>query len=179
MHYFIDGYNLLFRLTHKGNDLQSQRTAIIRDISQKISMVGLEASIIFDGAAQPGEGSHYHIESCEVVFTGKGISADDYIILQIDHSRKPHQKIVVSSDKKLTASTRSLGAQAKSIEEFIPWLNQVYEKRRTKSKSHIVKKKKTLDLVVEPPPPPKKLILTDFDRWLKIFERQLNQEELE
>ena len=54
MHYLIDGYNLLFRLLHDEKDLQSEREAIIYDLNKKISLIHLNASIVFDAAFQVG-----------------------------------------------------------------------------------------------------------------------------
>ena len=42
MHYFIDGYNLLFRLCMDSEDLQSQREAIIHDLNKKISLIKMD-----------------------------------------------------------------------------------------------------------------------------------------
>ena len=37
MHYFIDGYNLLFRILRAGDNLQKQREEIIQDLEIKIN----------------------------------------------------------------------------------------------------------------------------------------------
>lgn len=93
MHYFIDGYNLLFRLQHTDEDLQKQREAIIHDLNKKISLIKIDVSIVFDSAFQIGERTRSHYHEIEILFTAEGklltntLSMKSKIILIL--SKKP------------------------------------------------------------------------------------------
>ena len=80
MHYFLDGYNLLFRLLHNGEDLQSQRDSIIFDLNKKFSLLKLNASIVFDSAFQIGGRTRSHYDALEILYTAKRETADEYIL---------------------------------------------------------------------------------------------------
>lgn len=149
MHYFIDGYNLLFRLLHDGEDLQSQREAIIHNLNQKISLLKLEVSIVFDAAFQIGERTRSHYDALEILFTAEGETADEYIIDEIKNNPHPQQETVVTSDKKLAWRIRNRSAHTQSVEEFVLWLNRAY-----KNKIRQLKKGKQKPATPVPPRPP-------------------------
>jgi predicted RNA-binding protein with PIN domain len=138
MHYFIDGYNLLFRLLHGSGDLQSQREAIIYDLNKKISLIKLDVSIVFDAAFQIGERTRSHYEALEILFTAAGETADEYILDEIKNNPDPRQEIVVTSDKALAWRARSCAAHTESVEEFMFWLNRAYKNkiRQVKKEKH-------------------------------------------
>ena len=72
MHYFIDGYNLLFRLLHGSEDLQSEREAIIYELNKKISLIKLDVAIVFDAAYQIGGGAAPIMMPLRFSLQGKG-----------------------------------------------------------------------------------------------------------
>ena len=72
MHYFIDGYNLLFRLLHGSEDLQSEREAIIYELNKKISLIKLDVAIVFDAAYQIGGGAVPIMMPLRFSLQGKG-----------------------------------------------------------------------------------------------------------
>jgi predicted RNA-binding protein with PIN domain len=141
MHYFIDGYNMLFRLVGAKDDLQKQREAIIHDLNKKISLVKLDISLIFDSTYQIGERERSHFHELEIAFTAEGETADEYILDEIKNSSHPQQEIVVTSDKGLARKARLLSAQVESIEDFMVHLNRSY-----KNKLRQLRKEKPLTL---------------------------------
>lgn len=177
MHYFIDGYNLLFRLLHGGNDLQSQREAIIYDLNQKISLVKIDVSIVFDSAFQIGERTRTHYDQLEILFTAEGETADEYIMDEIKNHTHPQQETVVTSDKKLAWRVRNRSAHTETVEEFTLWLNRAY-----RNKVRQLKKEK--HKVIAPPPssrkpaprslvPPKDAPLEAYaDYYTQVFESE-------
>ena len=60
MHYFIDGYNLLFRIVHAGDDLKTQRDELIQDLIHKVNLLQLDVTLVFDSQYQNDEGSRTH-----------------------------------------------------------------------------------------------------------------------
>jgi predicted RNA-binding protein with PIN domain len=149
MHYFIDGYNLLFRLLHDSEDLQSQREAIIYDLNKKVSLVKIDVSIVFDSTSQIGGRTRTHYDQLEILFTAEGETADEYIMDEIKNHAHPQQETVVTSDKKLAWRVRNRSAHTETVEEFILWLNRAYKNklRQLKRDKHKV--------IIPPPASPK------------------------
>ena len=129
MHYFIDGYNMLFHIRHAHDDLQSQRESIIYDLNKKISVANLDVSIVFDSAFQIGGPTRSHFGKLEILFTAEGETADEFIVEEIKNSPHPNQETVVTSDKKLAWRVRNRSAHTESVEGFIFWLNRVYKNK--------------------------------------------------
>lgn len=152
MHYFIDGYNMLFRLLHGNENLQSQRAAIVYDLNKKISLIKLDVSIVFDSTSQMGERSRSHYDQVEILYSAEGETADEYILDEIKNALHPQQETVVTSDKKLALRVRNRSAHTESVEEFIEWLNRSY-----KNKLRQIKKEKPLSSSPLPPALPRPL----------------------
>lgn len=136
MHYFIDGYNLLFRIVRnqEGESLQAQREKIIDDLGKKIEALNIDATIVFDAYYQPGLLERRFFHSMEVIFTNEHETADDCILSEL--KRRPNLKTetVVTSDKRLAWGCRLKGAKTQSVEEFITLLNQRYRKKLAPTK---------------------------------------------
>jgi predicted RNA-binding protein with PIN domain len=176
MHYFIDGYNLLFRLLHGSEDLQSQREAIIHDLNKKISLVKLDVSIVFDSAFQTGDRTRTHYNEIEILFTAEGETADEYIMDEIKNHPRPQQETVVTSDKKLAWRVRNRSAHTESVEEFMLWLNRAYKNKIRPLKKE---KHKPAPSPSHPKPTPRSLIPSQdapleayIDYYAQVFESE-------
>lgn len=135
MHYFIDGYNMLFRLMQDAKDaLQIQRDAIISDINRKAVLLNLDISLVFDSAFQIGGRTRGHFNYVEINYTAEGETADEYILDELKHSSHPQQETVVTSDRELARRARYLSAHTESIEAFVLRLNKAYKKRELRLK---------------------------------------------
>lgn len=188
MHYLIDGYNLLFRLLH-GENLQSQRETIIDDLSKKIALIKLDASIVFDAAFQLGERTRSHYGELEILFTATGETADEYIIDEINNNPHPQQETVVTSDKKLAWRVRNCSAHTESVEEFMLWLNRAYKnkirqlKKETQKPAPVIPIPSSHSLAPRSLIPPKEASLEAYsDYYRQVFESEwqeiLQKEEL-
>jgi predicted RNA-binding protein with PIN domain len=135
MHYFIDGYNMLFRLLHDSDDLQSKRESIIYDLNKKISLVKLNVSVVFDATSQIGGRSRSHYDQIEILFSAEGETADEYILDEIKNTLHPQQETVITSDKKLAWLVRNRSAHTESVEEFMLWLNRAYKNKLRQRKN--------------------------------------------
>ena len=175
MHYFIDGYNLLFRLLHRDENLQSQRSTLVQDLNEKISLLKIDASIVFDGTFQVGESSRSHYHQLEILYTAEGETADDYIMDEIRRHPHPEQETVVTSDKKLAWRVRTRLAHVESVEEFMLRLNRSY-----KNKLRHLKNEKELTPPRSPLPPPRRSVIPNAstpaeectDYYSQIFEAE-------
>lgn len=130
MHYFIDGYNLLFRLLGDGDLLRDQRDWIIWDLSEKLQFLDLDITIVFDATYCHGNSNRSHYKNLEIIYTSSDETADEYIITELSNIENPRQETVVTSDKKLAWLARRLNAKTESIEQFNRWLNQRYKNKR-------------------------------------------------
>jgi predicted RNA-binding protein with PIN domain len=162
VHYYIDGYNLLFRIKHSGEDFSLERQKLIEDLNEQASFLDLNLSLVFDAQYQESESSKSHYQNLEILFTSFGETADDYILKVIQN--EPEKAItVVTSDKKLAYLAKMSHAKTETIEEFLDWLN-----RRSKN----VKNKKTKKSKELLNPPKKKKLVGNFDYYLEEFEKR-------
>lgn len=173
MHYFIDGYNLLFRLSHDSEDLQSQREAIIYNLNQKISAIKIDVTIVFDATFQMGDRMRTHYDQLEIVFTAEGETADEYIMDEIKNHAHPQQETVVTSDKKLAWRVRNRSAHTETVEEFNVWLNRAYKNksRQLKKEKHTIVPVPNLKTTSRSLVPPKEAALEAYtDYYTQLFE---------
>ncbi len=123
MHYYIDAYNLLFKLQIKSSSLQKQREALLTTLKPYSS---LNLTLVFDGH-EICERSHFG--DLEVIYT-QGETADDYIIKEIENSPKPSSHTVVTSDRPLATTAKNLGAKILSIPEFLTLISKKGKKKQ-------------------------------------------------
>lgn len=180
MHYYIDGYNLLFRIVRAGENLQTQREIVIQDLSAKIKFLGLDATIVFDAQYQVGEGTKTHLQDLEILFTAQGETADESIINELKSVRDPRHETVVTSDKKLAWRARRKAAHSESVEEFMDWLNRRYKNKIRTAKQE--KRKVSLapkEVLLVPPPkkePHRKMLAEECtEYYAEIFEKKFEE----
>ncbi len=176
MHYYIDGYNLLFRILRAGDDLTKQRETIIEDLSHKIALLGIDATLVFDSQYQLGESTRSHLRNLEILYTDYQQTADDLILKELKREPNPQQHTVVTSDKKLAWYARRKSAKTETVEEFFAWLNKAYknklrhQKQAKESPKEIPKKKET---PVKPAQPSTQASANEcFDFYLQQFEKE-------
>ncbi len=190
MHYYIDGYNLLFRAYGPSvNDLKSHRESLISSLNVKVASLKLDVTVVFDSQYLVGEGSRSHYKHLEICFTPLGITADEYILQQLQFCSAPQREVVVTSDRDLAYKARNYSASTESVNEFLGWLNKRYKKKESTGKKEIFpppsKKKveglsaKKTDDVEKPIEPPviEKVVLPpkgSIEYYLWQFEEKLN-----
>lgn len=146
----IDGYNLLFAQKGEIFDLETSRNGLITLLEKYNSKKGGTIKIVFDVKtdlpiydkkikAMKGK--------IEVIFSRKGISADDYIIELVKDTDNRKAIRVVSSDKKVIGTIKKLEAQSISSEDFFNEISEFikadtsddyyYEKEHGISKSEV------------------------------------------
>ncbi|HSX03205.1 MAG TPA: NYN domain-containing protein [Rhabdochlamydiaceae bacterium] len=131
MHYFIDGYNFLFRLSKKKLPLEKKRGLLLVTLNEEIGKLGLNATIVFDSKEKYQDApTRGHLDALEIIYTTRNESADDYILKAIEEATHPQNETVVSSDRELTGRSKQLGAKILSIEEFIAFIMRKKEKKK-------------------------------------------------
>jgi uncharacterized protein len=141
MHYYIDGYNLMFRILRATENFQFQREKIIANLSNKIQVLGLNVTLIFDAKYRKGGLSRTYVYPIEVCYTAEGETADEFILSELKGHSKPNQHTVVTSDKKLSHLVKLLHSHTETVEQFITWLNKRYKNKLLKSKPSLIPQK--------------------------------------
>lgn len=199
-HYLIDGYNWLFRSqkTQSEENLKLERDRLIYELSFKLSTAKMEATLIFDSHYNPGPAERAHARGISIYYTDAGQTADEYLLELIKYASRPQEYTIVSSDLRLACQIRQLGALTLPIHEFRKVLDRIFAKKNRpqpiKEPPPILKLKKTFqdryedifterlgtseELPKKKPAPLKALkkerepvdLMSDFDRWLRLFE---------
>ncbi|MBA2368563.1 MAG: NYN domain-containing protein [Candidatus Protochlamydia sp.] len=171
MHYYIDGYNLLFRQVHAHDHLQNSREQLIQEINKKAALLNLDITIVFDSTFQISTGSRTHFQNIEILFTDHGETADELILTLLKNTRHPAQETVVTSDKRLASEARRCQAHTENVDSFIQRINKVYKKKLNKKNALLndIKGSSAPPFPSSPPPPlsPEEGIQNDYER---IFE---------
>lgn len=185
MHYYIDGYNLLFHILHTGESLQEQRLKLISDLQTKISCLELDVTIVFDSHYQKDNSTRSHLNLLEIIFTSKGETADEFILQDLKRCASPKNHTVVTSDKKLSWLCRRLLAKTESVVEFITWLNKRYKNRLRQKKITSTSEKNLPPLLQKQQIPEPKVFKSItkkssteecFDYYLETFEKNLSEQ---
>jgi predicted RNA-binding protein with PIN domain len=135
MHYWIDGYNLLFYLPKIPGSFEEKRRFLILQIEKLVEKLSLSVTIVFD-ASDPVQNydTRTHLRSLEIIYTHPRKSADDAILEAVELHKNPSQICVVTSDKGLSIKAKALGAEILPLSEFLLFL-QKKEKKKNSSKS--------------------------------------------
>lgn len=140
MRYLIDGYNLLFRIAKPGRALEKKREELIAELNQVIDDFKLKATVVFDGS-HPGisHAMRHHFAALEIIYTYQNLSADEYIIEEVNSARRPEEIIVITSDRGLAQTCKNLGAKTQTIETFISSLKKKPARKKS-GKGKLVRK---------------------------------------
>ncbi len=161
MRYFVDGYNLLFKLDSAENrSFETKRLLLIQELNEIISSLNLRVTLVFDGSMpRPERAVRSHFHDLELVYTPEAQTADAYIISEIERATYPGEIIVITSDKSLASQCRTLGARSQSIHEFIAFLKRKQTKLEQEHREQRSQVVNTTD--------------AQLARYLKIFEERL------
>ncbi len=176
MRYLIDGYNLIFRTLSPIKNLSDSRQITLSELSQKVTVLGLDATIVFDAQYTPEESSRGHFGSLEVHFTSFGETADHWLIQTIEESSEPSQMTIITSDRQLGVIASRMGTHVVKVEVFLAWLE-----KRCRNKLHKDQKKTLKKQVIIPPtkikkpstPPPEAAIEEWFEHYHEVFSKDL------
>jgi len=156
MHYWIDGYNLLFRITKNYRDMKQNERKLLAALNQSILLLRYQATVVFDGREKdPPEALRRNFDALALIYTPHHQTADNYILEAVADSPDPSQETVVSSDYELLGKAKQRGAKIQTVEEFI---------------SKLVKKKQKKKIVSEKEFQESS---SEIKRLLKIFEDKL------
>jgi len=134
LHYYIDGYNFLFRITKSYEAMRARQKELLAALNDWTVQFKLNVTIVFDGRQKdPPEAVRGHLANLEVIYTPEHQTADDYILQEIEFSSTPSEETVVSSDRELTGKAKQRGARVQSIEDFFSFLGGKQRKKKSPS----------------------------------------------
>lgn len=168
MRYIIDGYNYLFRLLHKNEEVRSIRDELIVHLTRMSEEAQLEISLIFDSKYQKGEHTRRKEDLFELIFTDEGESADEWILRELKRSANAKIITVVTSDRRLAMHCRNylaLTMECKDFQQFI----------LKKAKMRLIKEAKEKPPLKNLPIAPPKNVLSGFDYYLQEFEKRVEE----
>ncbi len=159
MHYWIDGYNLLFRITKNYREMKQNERKLLAALNQSIILLRYQATVVFDGREKdPPEALRRNFDALALIYTPHHQTADDYILEALADSADPAKETVVSSDYELLGKAKQRGAKVQTIEEFLAKLVKKKQKKKA-SKEKVFQESSS-----------------ELKRLLKIFEDRLNEE---
>ncbi len=161
--FLVDAYNLLFWCL-EGDNLEKEREQLIQEVNFHAKRRSLNVTLVFDATWTNDPLARGHYDALEIIFTAKGVTADDHILDLVQHMPKV---VVVTSDKGLARLSRQSGAKTVSTPDFYNWL------RKSKAKSKV----KEIEYKNYFPPP--KVVLTEGSMlwYQRQFESRLEQQE--
>jgi predicted RNA-binding protein with PIN domain len=174
MHYYVDGYNLLFRCLYTHQKLSKERQKLLESLNAQAEYLHISITLVFDGCYPENTPSRGHYKHLEVLFTGEGETADALIIECIQRTKTPEKITVVTSDRRLASQARQCRANTQATEEFLNFLNKREQnKRRKKHQNRDVSEK--IALKKSPPslntPSPHASITECFYYYLESFQK--------
>lgn len=160
MHYYIDGYNLLFRIFEDIDPLREKREIVIEALQDTFSDVKLNLSIVFDSRFELSEDfpTRFSQGPLEIIYSPRGLCADKYILELLSFEKHPKAVTIVTSDNFLAKQAKQIGAKVKDLEDFLEFFNR---KRSTKKRKEQKFSQETT---------------YDFERLLHAFEQKLKDE---
>lgn len=171
MRYIIDGYNYLFRLLHKNEEVRAIRDDLISYLARMSDEAHLEISLIFDSKYQKGEHSRKRQELFELIFTDEGESADEWILRELKRSANAKLITVVTSDRRLAMHCRNYLALTMECRDFQQFIVK-------KAKIKLIKVQKEKPPLKNLPISPPKNVLSGFDYYLQEFEKRVEEQPL-
>lgn len=125
MQYWIDGYNLLFKIPRLHGTLEEKRRQLILDLNDLAKKAQLSFVLVFDANDKDRSlDSRSNYDALEIIYTTSKKTADEAILERVEAVRHPATVCVVSSDKGLTSQVKALGAQVLSLSEFCLFLDK-------------------------------------------------------
>ncbi len=122
----IDGHNLIPKMPGMHLRDADDEIRLVEVLREYCRLARRQADLFFDGAPQPERGLKKS-GLVRVHFVRIGLTADAVIIEWLrDRGKEARNMSVVSSDRRVQAEARGLGAQVISAEEFVREVQQVF-----------------------------------------------------
>lgn len=116
MPYLVDGNNLLGRVLGKTPRSEEDRSALIRELAQRLRATRARVTLVFDGATSHGA-ARQSLGALTVRFAGSR-TADDLIAETVERAAAASDWYVVTDDRGLSQRVRTAGARVSGVTDF-------------------------------------------------------------
>lgn len=143
MHYYIDGYNWLFRIPKSRKSFEEKRREFIKSIHKLVEGRTCLVTIVFDSSDPSRDiSSKGNYDFLEIVFTPKKQTADEYIESAVENAFRPRQITVVTLDRELQQKCLLRGANVATMEEFFDFFAKNKRSRKQTEPKIVVEESK-------------------------------------
>jgi predicted RNA-binding protein with PIN domain len=130
MHYYIDGFNLLFKMTKGYADMRMRKREILLSLNTAAVLYTLDLTIVFDGKQvdQP-LAVRTNLDELRIIYTPFHQTADTYLLSLLDYETDLDEITIISSDREVTGKAKQKGAHILSSENFLIFLDKKSKKQ--------------------------------------------------
>jgi predicted RNA-binding protein with PIN domain len=116
--YIVDGNNVIGQTPGWHRDKPGSRHRLLGELAAFASATRARVTVVFDGAPDEGVPDGATFRGVKVYYPGRGSDADSVIERLVAGSRDRRGLVVVTSDRRLAAECRDLGARVVRSGEF-------------------------------------------------------------
>jgi predicted RNA-binding protein with PIN domain len=124
----VDGYSVIHAWPSlraaMGRGLERARDELVAEMIQLQDLSGARVVVVFDGRGGRRVSRGEMPAAVEVVFTGKGLTADSLIERMVARARAPERLMVVTNDGAEARAALGFGAGVVTAEELHDWLGR-------------------------------------------------------
>lgn len=117
--YYIDGYNLLFRLSRHSGDLATKRQQLLTLLNTYAQKLRLDCILVFDTPSSAENTLPTHYQSLTIIYASGPETADERIVRELLIESSLKGVTVVTSDRTLGQRCRNMGAKVEGVELFM------------------------------------------------------------
>jgi predicted RNA-binding protein with PIN domain len=119
----VDGYNVT-KTAWPDSSLEAQRVRLLTALAPLVARTGAETTVVFDGADAETRRPMAAPRGVKVVFSPRGVIADDVVRDLVDEEPAGRVVVVVSSDRALAADVARSGARAVGADALVAVLSR-------------------------------------------------------
>ncbi len=131
MHYFIDGHNLIAKMTDISlDDPNDEMKLVLRLKSWAAGSQKRRITVVFDGGLPGGKAVRYSNRSVKVIFASQATTADALIINRIRNLKNPPEFTLISSDQQIIEVAKERRMPHRRSEDFALELAEAEQAQR-------------------------------------------------
>ena len=138
MHYYIDGHNLIGKISDISlSDPDDEIQLILRLRQWAAARRKRKITVIFDGGMPGGKSVNLSTPSVRVVFASEGRTADALLVVRIRKAKNPRDYRLVTSDQQIIAIANEKGMPVIRSEKFAMRMGKEPEERLAASQANL------------------------------------------
>lgn len=160
MRYFLDGYNLFFKLCDEVLPIDQKKQEWLGSFCKLLQLADLNVLIVFDASpsSPPATTGREYFGKVEVVYSPRGMDADTFLIELCRGVQFASQVTVVSEDRKLLKKIKDTGSIPMELKDFFNLIREKTQILDTDDKKNRFSQR-------------------EQKRWKEIFEKRLGEDD--